>query len=157
MSHLLIGTRIVVSSAHFVQTSGGKCKNLHGHSWEFLVEVSGIVKNDGMVVDFGEIKDTIGILDHKVLVPTESNQVKIQYQKMDMPGQYVSIVVSDFDGSKMYILPEHEICRVGVPQITAEHLARFFARNIKESCHITGWVKVTVFESEDSFAEWKEE
>ena len=42
-----------------------KCANLHGHTYKVIVELD--AKNDrhGMIIDFGKLKETIDILDHR--------------------------------------------------------------------------------------------
>jgi len=65
-------------AAHYLPNYEGKCKRMHGHTWTLEVEVSGDVKEDGMVVDFAKLKDVvnhraISFLDHTLLndlVPT---------------------------------------------------------------------------------------
>lgn len=37
----------------------GKCANLHGHTYELQVTVSGPVNQNGMLIDFGELKTIV--------------------------------------------------------------------------------------------------
>lgn len=56
------------AAAHYLPNHPGKCLNLHGHTW--LVEVwieDNIDPETGMVVDFGEVKHQIDLLDHTTL------------------------------------------------------------------------------------------
>lgn len=66
-------------TAHLLYNYDGKCKNMHGHSYKLFVTVKGNPINDlenpknGMVVDFGEIKnivktEIIDVWDHAVLI-----------------------------------------------------------------------------------------
>lgn len=62
--------RIEVSAAHSLKLSyQSKCENLHGHNWIITVWCrSRSLNQDGMVVDFGHIKEKIqSKLDHKNL------------------------------------------------------------------------------------------
>lgn len=62
--------RIEISAAHCLSLSyESKCTNLHGHNWIITVECrSRELNEDGMVVDFTEIKRMItDLLDHKVI------------------------------------------------------------------------------------------
>lgn len=62
--------RIEVSASHSLKLSyQSKCENLHGHNWIITVWCRARKLNkDGMVVDFGHIKDKIqSQLDHKNL------------------------------------------------------------------------------------------
>lgn len=50
---------------------GHKCGRLHGHSYRVTVVVRGDLRGDGLVMDFGEIKDIakpiVDCLDHQFL------------------------------------------------------------------------------------------
>lgn len=58
-------------AAHFLTKYEGKCKNIHGHRWRVVVSISGNLDN-GMVVDFGDLKNDIKSLvdyfDHSLIV-----------------------------------------------------------------------------------------
>lgn len=43
-------------TAHRLPHLGGKCQNLHGHSWWAHVTVEGAMQDDGTVVEFGDLK-----------------------------------------------------------------------------------------------------
>lgn len=62
--------RMEVSAAHSLRLSyPSKCENQHGHNWIITVWCcSHELNEDGMVVDFSHIKQTVmGQLDHKNL------------------------------------------------------------------------------------------
>ena len=42
-----------------------KCANLHGHTYKVIVEITANNDKHGMIIDFGKIKETINILDHR--------------------------------------------------------------------------------------------
>lgn len=50
---------------------GHKCRNVHGHSYRFRVEVEGPVGEDGFVIDYAEIERAVAPLvaklDHQYL------------------------------------------------------------------------------------------
>lgn len=57
--YVAITKRFRFEAAHRLKDHAGKCRNLHGHSYTVTVEarkVSGIVDEDGMVMDFGDFK-----------------------------------------------------------------------------------------------------
>ena len=63
-------------AAHFLPNYDGPCHNIHGHRWNVDVELSGRAdKDSGMVVDFGEVKDSINDLlpDHDLVNDHVSN------------------------------------------------------------------------------------
>ncbi len=51
--------------AHALKGYDGLCRNIHGHSYELLVTISGVPLNDpgavkhGMVMDFGDLKKIV--------------------------------------------------------------------------------------------------
>ena len=63
-------------AAHSLPHHNGKCKNLHGHSYQLFVTVTGPIKTEGpgegMVMDFGELDPIvkthiIDVFDHRFL------------------------------------------------------------------------------------------
>ncbi len=66
----LVKKRMEISAAHSLQLSyRSKCEDLHGHNW--IVDIycrSESLNEDGMVVDFTHIKETVmSRLDHQNL------------------------------------------------------------------------------------------
>lgn len=61
-------------AAHQLPYHHGKCQNLHGHTYNVQIEVSGTIRatfsrdsDSGMVVDFGVVKDLYQRLIHDVV------------------------------------------------------------------------------------------
>ena len=54
-------------AAHKLEDYQGKCANIHGHRWDILFEISTPILNNGMVVDFTELKGLVDKLDHQCL------------------------------------------------------------------------------------------
>lgn len=70
-------------SAHALSQYTGKCKNIHGHSYELYVTISGIPEKNpkistcGMVIDFGDLKKIVNqyiidVLDHAIILNRDS-------------------------------------------------------------------------------------
>jgi 6-pyruvoyltetrahydropterin/6-carboxytetrahydropterin synthase len=65
--------RFRFEAAHELPHHPGKCRDLHGHSYELFVVVEGPVQEEsGMVVDFADLKQTVrgevvDTLDHEYL------------------------------------------------------------------------------------------
>lgn len=66
MKNVSVCKRFEISYAHYLQEYNGKCKNIHGHNaiielkFSESLSVFSFTENDiGMVIDFGEIKNTI--------------------------------------------------------------------------------------------------
>lgn len=100
-------------AAHFLQGHGGKCKNLHGHRWEVLAEVSGADleaegKSRGMLIDFADFKKALRNLaeefDHMTIIEEGSMRE-----------------------STLLALKEEGFTIISLPfRPTAEHLAKYF-------------------------------
>ena len=61
---MLVGKEFTFDSAHFIEGYRGKCEALHGHTYRLKVVIEGEVGEDGMVMDFRELKS---IVKEKVL------------------------------------------------------------------------------------------
>lgn len=68
-------------SAHFLKGYEGKCKNIHGHRWKVVIEISSKTliqegPKKGMLVDFVDIKESLNVicdeLDHSFIFEKES-------------------------------------------------------------------------------------
>lgn len=88
---LTIYTEAFFDSAHYIKNHGGKCKNLHGHSWKVCVWVRGdeeAMDETGILWDFGNLKAVANDLDHKNLNdylqfnPTAENLTLYIYKKI---------------------------------------------------------------------------
>jgi len=56
---------LTISSAHYLPEYPGKCRRLHGHNWRITATCqSKELDEQGMVVDFAEIKRLCERLDH---------------------------------------------------------------------------------------------
>ncbi|HMK53811.1 MAG TPA: 6-carboxytetrahydropterin synthase [Methanobacteriaceae archaeon] len=102
------------------------CGGIHGHSYHVDVVVEGERSGQfGFVVDFKTVKsivrDLCKKLDHKVLIPAESDQ--IQFKNMDGPLEF-SI------GLKQYVLPLEDCCLLPTTSTSAEELSRYFAEYV---------------------------
>jgi len=51
-------------SAHHLNDYKGKCARIHGHRWNITVFARAIIKPNGLLIDFKEIKKEIDKLDH---------------------------------------------------------------------------------------------
>ena len=52
-------------AAHFLPGHDGKCANLHGHTWRVKICIeSSYLGDNGMVIDFGRLKEIIQLFDH---------------------------------------------------------------------------------------------
>ena len=133
-------------AAHALNDYDGKCRNIHGHSYELRVTVKGMPLNEpgnpknGMVIDFHDLKqivnqEVVEKLDHSFIIGN------------NMPKDFVEITKKSFD--KVVELPY---------QPTTENMLADFAERIKK--HLPQHVElysVTLQETRDSIAEWRAE
>ncbi len=133
-------------AAHFL-VSHDKCSRMHGHNYKVRVAVQGEIDGDGMVVDFGYLKERIleicGELDGRVLVAGESRQIDCKPR-----GEEIEIALPDRD----YILPLDDVRILPLPACTAEALARYFHERLSES--VSGLAYVEIEESPGSVARY---
>jgi 6-pyruvoyltetrahydropterin/6-carboxytetrahydropterin synthase len=69
---LIVRRRFRFEAAHRLPFHRGKCRDLHGHSYELVVGVDRLVGEDGLAIDFSELKrivkdEVIDLLDHKLV------------------------------------------------------------------------------------------
>lgn len=69
---MLIVKEFTFDSAHFLPWHEGKCKNLHGHTYKMQVGVKGKLNPNGIIMDFGDLKNIVNSVviekhDHKYL------------------------------------------------------------------------------------------
>lgn len=99
----------VFDAAHFIlDEKGSPCEEPHGHTYRFTVVVEGSVKEDGMVIDFRDIKKTVNEkimpkLDHKDLNkvfdnPTAENIAQWIYEQLKTEMNVVSVRVWEGEG-----------------------------------------------------------
>jgi len=98
----LITKKIEIDMAHRLPNHEGKCKNLHGHRYVIEVGVEGDVilgeeRNDeGMVIDFGELKKILGRVidepfDHSLTL-YDKDEFKNVFDELRKSGQNINYV-----------------------------------------------------------------
>ena len=63
-------TETVIDSAHQLKGYNGLCSNVHGHSWFIDIWIQGDsnqLNKDGILFDFGNVKNIKETLDHKFI------------------------------------------------------------------------------------------
>ena len=121
---------------HRLPFHNGLCKNIHGHSYQARVAITGTTDKYGMVLDYFDMKTIIqpiiDELDHCFLCDSSDHQM-----------------ITFFTNNPMKVVYIHA-------PTTAENIALYLLNRIEEQLlrysNITG-VRVTVFETENSFAE----
>lgn len=113
----------------------GLCKNLHGHSYKCMVELTGDPDMNGIVLDYYDLKlhfgPVIEELDHSIMVYDKDRELIDALTKLN--SKFVSV---GFES-------------------TAENICLYFLDKIKnlELPEYIYAVKVKVFETENTYAE----
>jgi 6-pyruvoyltetrahydropterin/6-carboxytetrahydropterin synthase len=96
---------ITVEAAHKLCLDyESKCKNLHGHRWRITVYCkSATLNHNGMVVDFGDIKKKIMLLDHATIndfieQPTAENIAKFICDEIPF---CIKVTVEETEGNEV--------------------------------------------------------
>lgn len=127
--------------AHAIYGYPGKCKNLHGHSYELHVTVGTVLKQDdyiaapGFIMDFKDLKHlvqqlVINKLDHNI------------------------ILSEDYIRENNSIATSENIC-IWQKEPTAENILIFIKRQLQEKL-LNGvqLIGLKLYETNDSYAEW---
>lgn len=113
----------IVDSAHRLYEHTQKCAFLHGHSYRIKLRIGGKVAGDGMLVDFGLLKEKIHkLLDHKVILNREDPLVNVLRDA----------------GQKLVILDRNP---------SAENLALLCCSIVLHEFANVSWVEAEVFET----------
>ena len=133
-------------AAHALNGYDGKCRNIHGHSYELRVTVKGMPLDEpgnpknGMVIDFHDLKqivnqEVVDKFDHAFIIGN------------NMPEDFVGITKRNFD----------KVVELSY-QPTTENMLSDFAERIKKRLpqHVELY-SITLQETRDNIAEWREE
>lgn len=91
-------------SAHALKDYDGLCRNIHGHSYELKITVSGTPITDesspklGMVMDFGDLKkivreEIVEQFDHSVVLYNKMPESLIR----ELKKQFERIIITDYN------------------------------------------------------------
>ena len=110
--------QLVFSAAHFITFNGNVCERLHGHNYGLKCEVVGALDENGYVVDFIALKDTLAKiaagLDHHVLLPTQHPQISVENSENE--------VIVKFE-ARRWVFPTEDCVLLPIANTTAELLA----------------------------------
>lgn len=112
------------SACHFIPRHE-KCSRLHGHSYIVRLRLEGEIGEEGMIMDFvvlkKKLKQMIDELDHKTLLPTASQDVKLTVS--DDSVEAVSC-------GKRYVFPKEDVTLLDVPTTTAEEMSKMMTKRM---------------------------
>lgn len=127
----ILSTESSFDAAHFLTNYEGKCKNIHGHRWRVVLNITGENQN-GMVVDFNiikkELKELCDYFDHTFIVEENS-----------------------LDKDLLKLLEKDFLIRIVKFRTTAENFAKYFYDELSKKFKV---VDVTVYETPNNSARY---
>lgn len=123
-------------TAHMLTGHAGLCRNLHGHTYHLFVDVEGTPSEDGMVIDFKELKQCM-------------NEVVVE--RFD--HAYMYDTRSDIESSLAKMLEAQGLRTVALPfRTTAENLSKYFFEELSSRVNVSA---VRLMETPTSTAEYR--
>jgi 6-pyruvoyltetrahydropterin/6-carboxytetrahydropterin synthase len=130
--------------AHAIHGYNGACKNIHGHSYELHVTVAtnnnitDYIPAPGFIVDFKELKQLVN-----------TGIIKTLDHKLVLSEAYLAINSA---------IKTHENLVTWQVEPTAENLLIYMVKKIQQELPVAvKLVKLKLYETKDSFAEWTNE
>ena len=144
-------------SAHFITYDSDLCESLHGHNFRVKLSLEGQLDENYYVLDFIRTKEMLkGVcdeLDHRVLLPTESQLVEVEADEAEVRARF---------GTRRFLFPREDVVLLPIPNVTSEMLARHICGRMKEELAKLGVenlsaIEVEVIESPTQGATYREE
>lgn len=118
---------LVFASGHFITYGDGTCEPLHGHNYRAGVTLWGDLDRHALVCDFVTLKREmvaiIGLLDHRMLLPTGNPQISIAVAEGEIEVR---------TGSVRYVFPEQDVIVLPISNTTAELIATWIVDRLIE-------------------------
>lgn len=112
------------SACHFIPRHE-KCSRLHGHSYIVRLRLDGDIGDEGMIMDFVVLKKGLKAIiedfDHRTLIPTESEDVRVTVTEES---------VEAVSCGKRYVFPRVDVTLLPIPNTTAEEMAKMMTLRI---------------------------
>jgi len=118
------------SSAHIIPEYE-KCGHLHGHTYAVHAKVTGKYDKNGIIMDFSMLKSALKQiteeLDHKILIPEKSSNVKIEKDRGSVQISFLG---------KNYVFPLVDCIFLPISSTTAENLAVYVLEKMQKKIAI---------------------
>ncbi len=127
----------------------GEFERLHGHTFQVTLRLLGTPGDDGMLIDFGEIKtalrEAIAPLRRRTMMPGRAPEVLITSE-----NNALSIVA----GRKRYVLPAEDVVVLPLVNTTTEAIAGYVLDRVLPYLHGYGLttVELEISEAPDTSA-----
>ncbi|MCA8974107.1 MAG: 6-carboxytetrahydropterin synthase [Planctomycetes bacterium] len=119
---------IKFSAAHFLIFPDGTAERLHGHNYKVFVELHTALDRHGLVVNFKEIKPLLrklcDDLDEHLLIPGEHPVLTAEH----VDGGSIEIRYRQ----RRYLIPADEVIVLPISNTSAENLAAWFGRELRQ-------------------------
>lgn len=126
------------SAAHFLIFPDGTAERLHGHNYKVFVDLHTSLDPHGLVVNFQEIKPMVRAicdeLDEHMLVPGQHPVLTAK-----RVGPHLEICYRE----RRYLVPADEVLVLPIGNTSAENLAAWFGRTLRERMR-AAWPKLDV-------------
>ncbi len=117
---------LTFSAGHFLVLEGGQCERLHGHTYRAAAEVWGPLDGTCCVVDFlaaqRALKDILGELDHRMLLPTEHPALRVTSRAAEIEATL---------GDRRWVFPPGDCLLLPIANTTTELLAQHVGRRLQ--------------------------
>ncbi len=125
-------------AAHALPGYDGKCKNIHGHSYQLYVTVIGKPIQDnthpknGMVLDFGDLKhivntEIVSIFDHAIVLNKDSEHLKLAEKIKDYSHR--TVLVNYQPTSELMLLDFSDRIKKRLPDDVKLHSLKLYETN----------------------------
>jgi 6-pyruvoyltetrahydropterin/6-carboxytetrahydropterin synthase len=118
----------VFCAGHFITYDGHECESLHGHNYRAAAALEGALDENAYVFDFTRLKRALKAvvdrLDHRMLLPTKNAFIRLAQVGSEVEATY---------RDKRYVFPASDVVLLPVPNTTAEMLAWWIARELRQS------------------------
>lgn len=119
------------SSGHFTIFSSTRRERLHGHNFGVGLIVTGDVDNNGMMLNYSDLKrelgSIVGILDERFLLPAESPYLRVEAN---------SAMVTAYFGDEILQFPATDVCILPISNVTLEELSRHICTVLIENMRL---------------------
>ncbi len=135
MNNIRITKEFFFESAHALAGYDGKCKNIHGHSYNLSVTVIGTTINDtnnvknGMVMDFGDLKkivkrEIVDVYDHATILNSNTDHKELG-EALEKRGH--SVIFTPYQPtSEMMLIAFAEIIKKQLPKLVSLHSLKLY-------------------------------
>ena len=129
-----------IDAAHFIP-GHPKCGRLHGHTYQVEVKLVGILEHQPYLIDYGDIKNIVHALDHRLLIPAKFDRDDTEFL-LEIREDTTKVSWLDFGRRQQLSLSNDMICRLPISDTSAERIADYFVQEFVSTGF--GWLQEVV-------------